>query len=127
MSTKGVRLRHNLRSVRHSGRNVFTGRASIAFGEIQIVHFRRDRPEIFKDCLVKNRTDLKSGFRYDILASMRDFLQEHGKKDAIVYLCQYHHGKLDHEINAIGRRKALSKFKKELLTITLSGSYTLFI
>jgi len=83
-------------------------------GQIDTVHFGKDRPQIFMDCAKINKiifdTEL---FKYDVYKTMKCFLKSHAKSKSICFLCKKHHNEL-HDKEKKGKNQ-LRGFKKQII------------
>lgn len=61
-------------------------------GALDTVHLRWSRPELFLASARKHKRRVAKGvFRFDVRATMKDFLTGHLHRDSIVFLCKRHH------------------------------------
>lgn len=61
-------------------------------GALDTVHLRRSRPELFLASARRHRRRVANGlFRYDVRATMKDFLTAHLVQDSVAFLCKRHH------------------------------------
>ena len=59
---------------------------------LDTVHLRRSRPELFLSSARKHRRRVaKRVFRFDVRATMEDFLTAHLTRDSVAFLCKPHH------------------------------------
>jgi hypothetical protein len=83
-------------------------------GQIDTVHFSKDRPQIFMECAKENKTKLSKGlFKFDVYKTMMCFLKSHSKNKSICFLCKNHHNEL-HEREKKAK-KQLREFKKKII------------
>jgi len=83
-------------------------------GQIDTVHFGRDRPQIFMECAKANKVNLsKELFKFDVYKTMRCFLKSHSKSKSICFLCKKHHNEL-HDKERKGKNQ-LREFKKKII------------
>jgi hypothetical protein len=67
-------------------------------GQIDTVHFSKNRPQIFIECARKNKRRLKDGmFYFDVYNTMKCFLQSHSNNKSICFLCKKHHNEFHRE------------------------------
>ncbi|MBI1934887.1 hypothetical protein HYS31_00455 [Candidatus Woesearchaeota archaeon] len=60
--------------------------------QIDTVHLRKNRPQIFIDSAKKNKELLNEGlFKFDLYGTMKGFLITHAKRNSICFLCKNHH------------------------------------
>jgi len=83
-------------------------------GQIDTVHFKKDRPQIFMDCAKIKKKRFKKGlFKFDVYNTMKCFLQSHSKNKSICFLCKKHHNEL-HDKEKKGKNQ-LREFKKKIV------------
>ncbi|MBT4541131.1 hypothetical protein HOC35_06470 [Candidatus Woesearchaeota archaeon] len=83
-------------------------------GQIDTVHLRKDRPEIFMECAEKYKeANTNKLFKYDVYKTMKCFLISHAKPKSICFLCKKHHCEL-HKIEKLSKQK-LKEFKNKII------------
>jgi hypothetical protein len=86
----------------------------MAGGEIDTVHYQKERPAIFKESAAKYKQPFNDKlFKFDVYMTMRDFLASHSSERIICFLCKNHHNML-HRVEKSGKSK-LSKFTKNII------------
>lgn len=83
-------------------------------GEIDTVHYSKDRPAIFIHCALKNKTRFDGAlFKYDVYNTMKYFLLSHSNNKMVCFLCKKHHNQL-HNLEKTDKSK-LREFRKDIL------------
>src|SRR3989338_1941856 len=81
-------------------------------GQIDTVHLRKKRPQIFTDSAKKNKEIFSKGlFKFDIYGTMKDFLITHSKRHSICFLCKKHHNEF-HKKEKSGKKELRSFIQK---------------
>jgi len=87
---------------------------NIKNSQIDTVHFNRDRPEIFIQCAIKNKSkDRGNLIRFNVYNTMKCFLMSHSKQKSVCFLCKNHHNEF-HRAGKIGKIK-LTEFKRKIM------------
>jgi len=83
-------------------------------GQIDTVHFRKDRPKIFMECAEKNKIKMRKGFfKYNVYNTMKCFLKSHAKTKSICFLCKKHHNEFHREEKK--GKSSLKEFRKQII------------
>ncbi len=83
-------------------------------GQIDTVHFSKDRPQIFIECAKINKDNFKKGlFKFDVYKTMMCFLQSHFQNKTICFLCKKHHNEF-HKKEKEGKNQ-LREFKRKII------------
>lgn len=75
-------------------------------------HFRKSRPEIFKNSASKFRKNLNGLYLYDLYNIFKDYLESHKIKKSVCFLCKEHHNQLAQKEKQ--SKTALNKFSKNI-------------
>lgn len=82
-------------------------------GQIDTVHYTKDRPVIFIECAKVNKTSFSDDlFKFDVHATMRCFLKKHSNPKSVCFLCKKHHNEF-HITEKISKKK-LNEFKQNI-------------
>ena len=82
-------------------------------GQIDTVHFDKDRPQIFQECAKIQKKHFQNNLlKFDVYKSMKCFLKSHSKKRSVCFLCKKHHNEF-HKHEKLGKRE-FKKFKHKI-------------
>lgn len=82
-------------------------------GQIDTVHFTKDRPKIFVECAKINKVKFNEELsKFDVYKTMKCFLKNHSKNKSICFLCKVHHNEF-HKKEKEGK-PVIKEFKRKI-------------